>query len=596
MYQKFFGLAEAPFNLTPDTRFLFLSGKHREALANLIYGIQERKGFITLTGEIGAGKTTLCRALTNELNPETTKTAVIFNSFLNEIELLQTMNEDFGLPAQSDSKRDLIRELNEFLIRENSAGHNVVLIIDEAQNLSTPVLEQIRMLGNLETETDKLIQIILLGQPELLDILARPELKQLNQRISVRYHILPLEKEDVPLYIRHRLGVAKAQIDIEFTPQALQLIYEYSGGIPRMINILCDRCLLSAYTKVCYMIDEEIVKGAIREIEGEKREKAKKPLQASEKTPIKMGTLVIVFTIMGFVVAGGIFLGIYFAGKEFAGSLNSGKAPSEPDAGGPSYLQKTDLSSSKTLAHASADKSFTTTATPKPQAKPKKIYLYNWQYDENRICRVNNAAYSYPASIITWLQLWNVEVDLEEFRKLGDATIKGLDLSMRGKFGLRKWAAENNLDKVIKYDLPFLIVFHTAPEKTSPVVVLTKAEGVSLTIADPVWGIRTISKDQTANRIRECLFLYSDPVGIYNILKGEETERVKALQEYLKKKAYFHGDITGIFDVKTENAVRNFQRYHKIQPTGILDDETVLILSTRMSATRPRLYSSGGED
>jgi hypothetical protein len=134
------------------------------------------------------------------------------------------------------------------------------------------------------------------------------------------------------------------------------------------------------------------------------------------------------------------------------------------------------------------------------------------------------------------------------------------------------------------------------PEKTSPVVVLMRAEGFSLTIADPAWGIRTIGKDQLANRIRECLFLYSDPLGLYNILKGEETGRVKTLQEYLRKKAYFHGDITGIFDIKTENAIRNFQRYHKFKPTGLLDDETVLILSTRMCEKRPRLYSSGGED
>jgi len=596
MYQKFFGLAEAPFNLTPDTRFLFLSRKHREALANLIYGIQERKGFITLTGEIGAGKTTLCRALTNELNPDTTKTAVIFNSFLNEIELLQTINEDYGLPAESDSKRDLIRGLNEFLIRENSIGHNVILIIDEAQNLSPPVLEQIRMLGNLETETDKLIQIILMGQPELLDILARPELEQLNQRVSVRYHILPLEKEDVPLYIRHRLGVARAQIDIEFTTQALQLIYEYSGGIPRKINILCDRCLLSAYSKVSYTIDEEIVKGAIKEIEGEKREKAGSLIHASEKTPIKIGNLVLVLIIMGFVVTGGIILGIHFANKEFVNSLDSAKAPSDPGSGQSSRLEKSDSLSTNPLMLASAASSLTPTPAPKSQAKPRKIYLYNWQYDEDKICRVNNSAYSYPASIITWLRLWNIEVDLEEFKKLGDPTIKGLDLSMRGKFGLRKWAADNNLDKAIKYDLPFLIVFSMPPEKTSPVVVLMRVEGASLTIADPAWGIRTISKDSLANRIRECLFLYSDPHGLYNILKGEESERVKALQEYLKKRSYFHGDVTGIFDMKTENAVRNFQRYHKFQPTGLLDDETVLILSTRMYAKRPRLYSSGEED
>ena len=273
MYLKFYGLEEKPFNLTPDSHFLFLSRKHKEAMAHLIYGLQERKGFILLTGEIGAGKTTLCRALIKELN-QNYKVALIFNPLLSPSGLLRAIVADLGIACRSRTRQDLIHALNQYLVE----GNDVVIIIDEAQNLSLAALEQIRLLSNLETEKDKLLQLVLVGQPELKDLLVKESLKQLNQRIAVRYHIQPLDREETTFYIFHRLNIAGAggilpkgilpKGRIKFQEDALEEIYIHSGGIPRIINILCDYSLTAGYIRESWMITRDIIEQVIREYQG----------------------------------------------------------------------------------------------------------------------------------------------------------------------------------------------------------------------------------------------------------------------------------------------------------------------------------------
>lgn len=267
MYREFFGLKEKPFNITSDPNFLFLSRVHKEAFSHLIYGIKERKGFLEITGEVGAGKTTLCRALLSQLD-RNTRTAFIFNSTLPEIQLLQAILEDYGIIVQQRSKVAMLRQLNSFLIEELAKGNNVVLIIDEAQNLKPAILEEIRMLSNLETDKEKLFQIILVGQPELRNKLNSPGLKQLRQRISVRFHITPLEKDEIERYIYHRLTVAGSSGRISFAPDAIDCIYRFSGGIPRIINTVCDKALLAAYVAGTKDITLELVENGIQEIEG----------------------------------------------------------------------------------------------------------------------------------------------------------------------------------------------------------------------------------------------------------------------------------------------------------------------------------------
>lgn len=267
MYLEFYGLSESPFNLTPDANFLYPSRVHREVLAHLLYGINSRKGFIMVTGEVGSGKTTLCRAVLKKLGPNT-DVALVLNSFLTEEELLKTINEDLGIPTAGKTKKELIDELNGFLLEERMKGRNVVVILDEAQNLSFPVLEQIRMLSNLETEKEKLLQIVLVGQPELRRLIASPRLRQLSQRITVRHHITSLSQTETSQYIYHRLKVAGATDNIVFTSGALKEIHRFSRGIPRMINVICDQALLGGYVANSARIDRKMIRAAETEMEG----------------------------------------------------------------------------------------------------------------------------------------------------------------------------------------------------------------------------------------------------------------------------------------------------------------------------------------
>jgi len=269
MYTSYFGFKENPFNLTPDPRYLFLSPHHREALDHLLYGINERKGFISITGGIGTGKTTLCRALLDQLD-ESIKSALIFNSFITEKELLEIINQEFGIHLDPgvQTKKEHIDSLNKFLLETFSVGGNVVLLIDEAQNLSDTVLEQIRMLSNLETEKEKLIQIVLVGQSELKELLTSSSLRQLNERIMVRYELRPLAHIDVQGYVEHRLVVAGGRGNLRFTHSAFKEIYRYSQGNPRRINAVCDRALLIAYAREKHTISKRMVGNAIEEIRG----------------------------------------------------------------------------------------------------------------------------------------------------------------------------------------------------------------------------------------------------------------------------------------------------------------------------------------
>ena len=271
MYKKFFGFTEKPFSTTPDSKFFFPSPKHLEALNSLRYAIEQRKGFVVITGEIGAGKTTVCRTLLNQLDMNT-KVGVITNTHLTQKELLATILEEFEIEFKGGSKQKLLSLLNDFLIRKLAEGMNVVLIIDEAQNLTQKVLEEVRMLSNLETEKEKLIQIILLGQPQLKKKLEHVNLAQFKQRISLYYHLYSLTRKETGEYIKHRLNLATEGGNAPeiFTPEAIEAIYVYSKGTPRLINLTCDSALLSGYVLDTKPITENIIKEVVKEREFER--------------------------------------------------------------------------------------------------------------------------------------------------------------------------------------------------------------------------------------------------------------------------------------------------------------------------------------
>ncbi len=271
MYEEYFSLKERPFSLTPDPEFLFLSGSHQRALDHLLFGLESGEGFIVVTGDIGVGKTTVCRALLRRL-PERFATALVVNTLLTEKELLRTVLDDFGAPVPDGTRKDLLDALNRFLLAEAEGGRRPVLIIDEAQNLAPPLLEQVRLLSNLETEKRKLLQIVLFGQKELQEKLRLPQLRQFDQRITVRATIMPLDRRETSRYIQHRMSVAGAAGSAFLSPEAERLLHRRSRGVPRRINQLCDRALLAACVRNAARVDREDVVRAVASLsDGSKR-------------------------------------------------------------------------------------------------------------------------------------------------------------------------------------------------------------------------------------------------------------------------------------------------------------------------------------
>ena len=264
---EYYGLTEPPFDITPNPRFLFYSAKHREAFNHLLYGIRERKGFVQLTGEVGAGKTTLCRAMLEALEGQFA-TALILNPIMTSEELVKAVATEYGLPINGLDRLDTLAVINHFLMQQAERGQDTVLIIDEAQDLTDELLEQVRLLSNFETDNRKLLQIVLMGQPELRDRLNNPKLRQLRQRITVRYHLPPLSRYEVNHYIQHRLQVAGAKGAPYFTQPALWRVYSYSQGIPRLLNAVCDKALLAGFVSQQEKIDYRMIGRAVKELEG----------------------------------------------------------------------------------------------------------------------------------------------------------------------------------------------------------------------------------------------------------------------------------------------------------------------------------------
>ncbi len=297
MYEEFFGFVEKPFSLTPDPKYLYKSESHANAFELLQYAIRRREGFVVVTGDIGTGKTTLCRALLEQIDRRTF-TALVLNPFLSEEDLLKLILQDFGVVSREEvkagrlagvSKQELIDTLYDFLLGLLPLQASAVLIIDEAQNLPLQVLEQLRILSNLETDKEKLLQMILVGQLNLQPLLRSPELKQLDQRVSIRYELKPLTRDEVAAYIAHRLHVAGAMSAVTFTPKAVQTVHQYSGGIPRLINLICDRSLLGAYSARSNKVTPELVERAASTLDLQPVERSRFPW-LRRRTPLAAGS------------------------------------------------------------------------------------------------------------------------------------------------------------------------------------------------------------------------------------------------------------------------------------------------------------------
>lgn len=378
MYNQYFHFSESPFSIATDPHFIYMSPRHQEGLAHLLYGINFGGGFVALTGEVGTGKTTLCHCLLQAI-PEDVDIALILNPKLNAVELLATICDELGLiyDKNQHSLKSLIDLLNQHLLTGHANGRRTVLLIDEAQNLSMEVLEQIRLLTNLETNKTKLLQIILVGQPELKESLKRQDLRQLNQRITARYHLLPLSLNETRAYIHHRLTVCNGRSDI-FKESAIRKIYKLSAGIPRMINILCDRALLGAYSSNAHVVTPAIVSAAANETLA----------LADKRSSYLTASLAVLF--LGCIAAGSYFK-IYW---HKAGNPAIVNVPTVSAA-----IQIKPEIISQLLQPAQKEPLLIEKFNAAPVAKPKTFH--DW---------INNPAYSLNAALISTLKLWDKPV------------------------------------------------------------------------------------------------------------------------------------------------------------------------------------------
>jgi general secretion pathway protein A len=529
MYTSYFGFKESPFNLTPDPRYLFLSPHHREALDHLLYGINERKGFIAITGGIGTGKTTLCRALLDQLN-ESTKSALIFNSFINEKELLEIINQEFGIHLDPgvQTKKEYIDRLNQFLLETFSGGGNAVLLIDEAQNLSLRVLEQIRMLSNLETEKEKLIQIVLVGQSELKELLASSSLRQLNERVMVRYELRPLANMDIQGYVEHRLVVAGGRGNVRFTKSAFKAIYRYSQGNPRRINAVCDRALLIAYAREKYIISQGMVGSAIEEIRGD--------IAADNEIKgwfWKRLVLPIMLLLILIIVAG--FAGWSF--REYIFNLFSG------------HEKMAALPTRDTQSISMPLKIEKQEATIYLDEKMSLAGLFNLYNDKK------NAGGSH----------------------VNEQNVGMISFDIEPKYFMR-------------FKKPFRVLLtHFSPsESSSPIVGDTSSNLLSSSryllirevTADGVIVVDADSKEREVSRDffknygeQNVTWIYPYEGKKVDLIKGMSSPDVLKVQKTLKKLGYLL-ELTGVYDNATFRCVMKFQNYFGLSPDGIVGPRT----------------------
>jgi general secretion pathway protein A len=584
MYCPFFGLQEKPFSITPDPRFLFLSPSHQEALGHLLYGIEERKGFITVTGEVGTGKTLLCRALLDRLGSDV-RTALIFNSFLSEMELLRSINEDFGISRGGETRKELIDLLNQYVIGEFSAGRNAVLIIDEAQNLAPPVLEQIRMLSNLETERGKLLQIVLIGQPELRQQLARPELRQLNQRIALRYHIQPFNRQESVDYINHRLVVAGSHGGVKFSRRALSAIYRLSAGIPRKINLLCDRAMLSAYVHESNLIEHTHVRQASHELEGQ-HGGAFRPVArdlSRHRLLIRQG----LFLGLALTVGGGTWLGLNWSkipellvvmpGEMTGTSAKALIAPSDGAAEPPEDVQIAKL------PETSGDH-----APPQDQLDSPPLTsdgrsgetLTSEEVVEALTRNIAGISGFSPAGLLGEVLLRALLVEFRRDLQQRGASAKTTLVHVASGFGLEMLPLRIDLNRLKQFRVACLVetVSSPASEPTLLIVRGVSADGVELTDASGV--IRRLGDAEFAKSwFGQAYLFHRRGLELRQILsRGKQNPEVRMLQRRLSELGYMETEPSGLFDDETTEAVRRLQKEHAIQVDGAAGPATKIVL------------------
>jgi len=556
MYTRYFGFNEKPFTLTPNPRFIYLSKNHKEAFAHLLYGINNHYGFIELIGEVGTGKTTVLRTLLAQLQEENYRTALIFNPCLSGVELLRSINHEFGIDTHSDYANDLLAELNRFLLAENAEGRTVVLVIDEAQNLQPEVLEQIRLISNLETENDKLIQIILAGQPELKTLLDRPELRQLNQRIAVRYRLRSMSMDETRAYIRHRMEVAGETGGVSFSRYAIKWIYLYTRGVPRMINILCDRALLVAYGDECRRIGAGIVTRAIREILNMPR---------SRQVSLSLTAAAVCIALAVAAIVGTRFLPF---------------RPLQKPAAKTATTPQTAVAAQSTAAVPPASSAPVAPSSPVAATVTTNAGSLHLQkelaaLDQNDV---------HIQAFNTLMARWEAR-PIKSFG--GKMTVPTMFSRLAVKRGLRLTAFSGTLDDALRFNMPFLIVSRVSGELGPYCIAVTSSANDTLTIAPALAGKNTISRAELSALTGTTFYVAWQNFGQIpdTIAMDERRFEIRSLQRLLKEAGHYRDPVDGAYSTSTADAVREFQSKNKIKPNGQVGEQTLALL-TRFETSR----------
>lgn len=560
MYTRYFGFNEKPFTLTPNARFIFLGTQHREAFAHLLYGINSRHGFIELIGEVGTGKTTVLRTLLGQLQERNCRVALIFNPGKTAEELLRSICQEFGVETSGRDVTGLLNGLNRFLLEENARGRTVVLVIDEAQNLRPDVLEQLRLISNLETENEKLIQIILAGQPELEKALQRHSLRQLNQRIAVRFRLGTMDRGETGAYIRHRLEIAGATTGVTFSRLAVVLIHLSSRGVPRMINILCDRALLTAYAYGRRTVSCSTVLRAMSELHGVSRRG------------------------LGFA---GLVAGLVLVAM--VGLLAGHKLPRGFSSPVPSPSESAPL---KLPGQAPA-------GAPSPPAPPlSAVAALPGQSGGTEEFRHLERALVSQSQNSVHIGAFNGLMARWQTRPIrmfkGNLTVPGTFADLAAKRGLRCTLFRGTLDDAIRFDLPFLLSTRTAGKTGRYCLAVTSAQGQALTLSPSLLNRGSVRKNDLNPMVDGTFYLlWHDSARIPdNLAPGERSQGVRRLQELLKQAGCYRQAIDGAYSAATIGAVRQFQRSRGI-PANDAGGELTLALLSRYDTVQ-RVPSLGG--
>jgi len=559
MYENFFSFREKPFKLVPNPAYLFLSRSHEEALAHLSYALAQGDGFVEITGEVGTGKTTLCRAFLDTLDPDT-HVAYIFNPRLGPKQLIKTINDELGIKYDGNNTKDLIDQLNAFLMRKKTERKKVILLIDEAQNLNRHVLEQLRLLSNLETNKEKLLQIILVGQPELSDILDSHELRQLGQRIALRYYLTPLNFDETVEYIRYRISIASQKSSIKFTRSAFRQIFRYSGGIPRVINIACDRALLTAFGLSRYKITGRIAHEAIRELSSRRTKKRLDRIDGKKA--------LAAFALFGIVLFAAIFHEplLNAISSIFADSNNQlleAAAPPASEGAAPENSNRTPEISKPVEVEAEK---------PLPDLKETinfSDYLMTMDIQSSRVSALEHA-----------MKLWDTPIEFKPYLNSLDDDQSFFRLTAKPG-GMIIHRIEADLDMLKRLNLPAILEVWPPGSGKPGYLTLSKINGNTLTFGER-GGENTIETD-----VNEINFYWSgiayvpwkNFLAIWGTIPVHSNgDSVITLKMLLNDLGFSNIDMNENYDDGTRKAVEEIQAKYGIPVDGFVGPLTKIIL------------------